>query len=99
MVNRDISIAVLNHFAAVQQQELQAGKSKRGSKKGVPVRAPDGQAPELEGMRLLEGLAASGLRSIRYAAEVSITAAAACCSSMHVAALSARGWMLHRSPR
>ena len=71
MVNRDISIAVLNHFAAVRRQELQDGTLKRSAiKKGAAVRAADGQAPELDGLRLLEGLAASGLRSIRYAAEV-----------------------------
>ena len=82
VVNRDISIAVLNHFAAVRQEELAAGKAKRPNKKGVPVKAAEGQAPELDGMRLLEGLAASGLRSIRYASEVCSASVAAAASSL-----------------
>ena len=73
VINRDLSIAVLQHLAKQHREELSTGKLKRvRQKRGVPPRPagqvlPDGQ----DGITVLEGLAASGLRSIRYALEVS----------------------------
>jgi tRNA (guanine26-N2/guanine27-N2)-dimethyltransferase len=62
VVNRDLSIAVINHFQKVRAEETlnlsrsQKSKNLRTSKDG--------------GLRILEGLAATGLRSIRYAKEI-----------------------------
>lgn len=77
MINRDLSCAVLQHFARERLKELQQGpvKQVRG-KRNVPARTGEYKAPSKEGITVLEGLAATGLRSMRYALEVR------CC--MHV---------------
>ena len=59
VVNRDLSIAVINYFNSVRKNEVV--RKKRGK---------TGQQDGKEGLRILEGLAASGLRSIRYAKEI-----------------------------
>lgn len=76
VVNRDLSVAVLKQFSKMRREEIQSGKLKirpvkpKGPK--LPVSDPnseDNKNPEH--IRILEGLAASGLRAIRYALEVS----------------------------
>lgn len=61
VVNRDLSIAVINYFWKVKSTEKV--KVKRGAKVEPP-------ASQQKGIKILEGLAASGLRSIRYAKEI-----------------------------
>lgn len=74
VINRDMSIAVLRYFVQQREAELASGKLKKYqfTKKGGIMRTPT--APESEekipGLRVFEGLAASGLRSLRYAMEV-----------------------------
>ena len=72
VINRDLSVAVLQHLATHHQAELKAGRLKRlHSKKGVPPRpAGSSRLSPVDGISVLEGLAATGLRSIRYALEV-----------------------------
>lgn len=57
------------------QAELESGKLKRQrpAKKGGILHSAEACAPRSEGLRLLEGLAATGLRAIRYASEVGHT--------------------------
>ncbi|KAJ6646387.1 putative tRNA (guanine(26)-N(2))-dimethyltransferase [Pseudolycoriella hygida] len=69
--NRDLSICVLNAFSKQFQKEL---KSK---KKPIVDNATDGEVNEIQvgvksetGLKILEALSATGLRSIRYAKEV-----------------------------
>jgi tRNA (guanine26-N2/guanine27-N2)-dimethyltransferase len=68
VVNRDLSVAVLSHFSALRAaaEAAAAGGGKRRAAAGAPPRDP-ALGP---GLRVLEGLAASGLRAIRYALEV-----------------------------
>jgi tRNA (guanine26-N2/guanine27-N2)-dimethyltransferase len=61
VVNRDLSIAVINYFQTVRSED--DINMSRGQRKKVRT-AADG------GLRVLEGLAATGLRSIRYAREI-----------------------------
>lgn len=63
-------MAVLRYFTELRQREFAEGKHKpkRHPKPGVPVPVAGQKAGR--GVRLLEGLAASGLRAIRYALEV-----------------------------
>lgn len=63
VINRDTSIAVLRQFLKVLQQE-QAGKQKRSKQRGVRKAGFKGRCT------VFEAMAASGLRSIRYAKEV-----------------------------
>lgn len=65
-------MALLQHLAQQHREELSSGKLKRvRTKKGVPPRPPGSVLPDnSEGIVVLEGLAATGLRSIRYALEV-----------------------------
>ncbi|GIL63660.1 hypothetical protein Vafri_17687 [Volvox africanus] len=62
VTNRDLSIAALHVYLSRREKELGSGpiKKKAGAKGGKGHGRP----------RLLEGLAATGLRSIRYALEV-----------------------------
>ncbi|KAL3144470.1 hypothetical protein ABBQ32_004211 [Trebouxia sp. C0010 RCD-2024] len=72
VVNRDISIAVLRYFVKQRQLEAQKGtaaKSKNRVKGGVTAKVAT-EEDKVDGIKILEGLAASGLRSIRYALEV-----------------------------
>ena len=72
VTNRDLSVAVLRHFVEVRSRELAQGKQKpkRHQKAGAPVPVPGQQSGK--GVRVLEGLAASGLRAVRYALEVRV---------------------------
>lgn len=67
VVNRDLSIVVLNYFSHQLQAEAaqEDAQRKRPSRKGIRSTT----APR-EGLHILEGLAASGLRSVRYAKEI-----------------------------
>ncbi|GLC42577.1 hypothetical protein PLESTB_001115800 [Pleodorina starrii] len=69
VTNRDLSVAALRIFLRRRQQEIESGVLKKGRKEkgGGGGGGSDGRP---RGPRLLEGLAASGLRSIRYALEV-----------------------------
>ena len=61
-VNRDLSIAVINYFQKMRKDEaLQLSRNQRVK---LSRTSKDG------GLRILEGLAATGLRSIRYAREI-----------------------------
>ena len=64
-------MAALRYFVALRQRELAEGKLKlrrQHNKAGAPVPGP-GQKGARNQVRVLEGLAASGLRAIRYALE------------------------------
>lgn len=69
VINRDLSVAALRYFVALRQRELAEGKLKlkRQHRAGAPVPAA-GKGGRNQ-VRVLEGLAASGLRAIRYALE------------------------------
>lgn len=70
--NRDMSISVLSTFSRIFQREKAETRRKK-SKKGDPVAEEvqiiSGEKCE-EGLRILEALSATGLRSVRYANEV-----------------------------
>ena len=74
VVNRDLSIAVLRQFIKLRKAELAEGKLKlKCNKKGAPkntVEAAKRETAEPGKVQILEALAASGLRAIRYALEV-----------------------------
>ena len=85
MTNRDLSVAVLRHFLPILSSEKEAGVYKRGAKAKQEAAAEkqsneastSAQATEnsqgsinAKGAWILEGLAASGLRAIRYAKEI-----------------------------
>ncbi|KAK9808261.1 hypothetical protein WJX73_004388 [Symbiochloris irregularis] len=71
VINRDLSCAVLQHFARERLKELQQGPVKRvRGKNNVPPSTGNYRPPSQEGITVLEGLAATGLRSMRYALEV-----------------------------
>ena len=84
VVNRDLSIAVLRVFAARLAAEAEAGKkskharrpkSKKDGEAADPADAPPPPPPPPPGrLRVLEGLAATGLRAIRYATEIEAVA-------------------------
>jgi len=69
VINRDLSVAALRYFVALRGREAAEGKRKPGRprKAGAPAPAPGQQGGR--GVRVLEGLAASGLRALRYALE------------------------------
>ncbi|KAL0019904.1 hypothetical protein WJX77_005074 [Trebouxia sp. C0004] len=71
-INRDISIAVLRYFVKQRQLEEQNGTAakSRTRVKGAVMANTVIDADKVDGIKILEGLAASGLRSIRYALEV-----------------------------
>ncbi|KAG2433178.1 hypothetical protein HYH02_012720 [Chlamydomonas schloesseri] len=62
VTNRDLSVAALRLYCKKREAEIASGVLKRGKRGG-------GGGGD-KGPRLLEGLAATGLRSIRYANEV-----------------------------
>eukprot|EP00933_Yihiella_yeosuensis_P019108 TRINITY_DN15505_c3_g1_i1.p1 TRINITY_DN15505_c3_g1~~TRINITY_DN15505_c3_g1_i1.p1 ORF type:complete len:548 (+),score=111.25 TRINITY_DN15505_c3_g1_i1:89-1732(+) len=66
--NRDLSILAISTFAKIRHQELEDKKQKRrdrAKEQGREVR--EGPPP---GLKILEALAATGIRSIRYAKEL-----------------------------
>ena len=65
VINRDTSIAVLRRYLQVLKQE-QSGKQGRSGKRGVRKAGHKGRCT------VFEAMAASGLRSIRYAKEVCV---------------------------
>lgn len=68
VVNRDLSIAVINHFQKVRAEEtMQLSGNQKRANEAQKVRTA---AAKEGGLRILEGLAATGLRSIRYAKEI-----------------------------
>ncbi|KAL4430759.1 hypothetical protein ABPG75_006015 [Micractinium tetrahymenae] len=73
VINRDMSLSVLKYFIAQREKEIESGEArKRFSKaQNAGATAPGARPPKAaEGVRVLEGLAASGLRAMRYATEV-----------------------------
>ena len=76
VVNRDLSVAVLKQFSKLRREEIQNGKLKIRPVKQRGPRTPGSEVDaeeekkNPEDLRILEGLAASGLRAIRYALEV-----------------------------
>jgi len=76
VVNRDLSVACLKQFVKARREEVASGRLKpRANKNGAPrcldpEVAAERRASDPEQIRILEGLAASGLRAIRYALEV-----------------------------
>jgi tRNA (guanine26-N2/guanine27-N2)-dimethyltransferase len=65
--NRDLSIAVIREFIKLREREA---KAKAESGKGGAKAAKNAAAPPPEGIRILEGLSATGLRAVRYAKEI-----------------------------
>ena len=63
--NRDLSIAVSQVFVKLLKEENETKKRKRLAKEDLPLKDD-----KREGIRILEALSATGLRSIRYAKEV-----------------------------
>lgn len=63
-MNRDLSIAVINYFETVRKNET-VKVSRMHRLKGHPA-----NTTEKKGLTILEGLSATGLRSIRYAKEI-----------------------------
>ena len=73
VINRDLSVAILNFFCTKRREEVATGKLRKLSARKQASDGPSpspATAPHASGIRVLEGLAASGLRSIRYALEV-----------------------------
>ncbi|XP_074649968.1 tRNA (guanine(26)-N(2))-dimethyltransferase-like [Tubulanus polymorphus] len=76
--NRDLTISVITEFAKQHFDDLQNGRIKGRKPKSVEAEeAKLANAEELEcgkyypnGLRILEGLAATGLRSVRFALEI-----------------------------
>lgn len=61
--NRDLTIAVMNYYAKIHLQEFIDKNTKLASN-------VQGESVIYPGLRILEALAASGLRSVRFANEV-----------------------------
>ena len=76
VINRDISVAVLRQLVRIRREELASGKLKaRAIKSNAPkcldaTALAERLASDRKDITILEGLAASGLRAIRYALEV-----------------------------
>jgi len=72
--NRDFSILVLNVFSELKKHEEDERKANRDAKiKAIKEKDPDAtpfEIPEYPGLTILEALAASGLRSVRYSKEI-----------------------------
>lgn len=62
--NRDLTIAVVNHYAKKHLQEFISKGIKKACKNGSP------EPTIYPGLSVLEALSASGLRSVRFAKEV-----------------------------
>ncbi|XP_055634068.1 tRNA (guanine(26)-N(2))-dimethyltransferase [Toxorhynchites rutilus septentrionalis] len=70
--NRDLSICVLSTFSRIVQREKLDAQRKKWKEGEPPLTEPElvaGQKCE-QGLRILEALSATGLRSIRYANEI-----------------------------
>jgi tRNA (guanine26-N2/guanine27-N2)-dimethyltransferase len=65
--NRDLSIAVIREFIALREREA---KEKAESGKSLNAAAAAAAAAAEGGIRILEGLSATGLRAVRYAKEI-----------------------------
>lgn len=74
VVNRDLSVAVLKQFSKLRREELASGKLKpKAAKSGIARKADllaEANKHDPKDLRILEGLAATGLRALRYALEV-----------------------------
>lgn len=72
VVNRDLSVAVLLWYAGKRREEqLTRVRQKQAFKPNHVFGPHQRKRPEdLDGLYVLEGLSASGLRAIRYALEV-----------------------------
>lgn len=80
MLNRDLSIQVISHFSKIRQQEWAATAKKKSKDSQFIV--PDGETLDVTvtalltvllvcaGIVILDALAATGLRSIRYLKEI-----------------------------
>lgn len=65
--NRDLSISVLNVYFKILQEERSKSKNNNSQ---APQEEPKAGVKCENGMRILEALSATGLRSIRYAKEI-----------------------------
>ncbi|PSC68820.1 putative tRNA (guanine(26)-N(2))-dimethyltransferase 2 isoform B [Micractinium conductrix] len=73
VINRDMSLSVLKYFIAQRETEIESGEARKRFQKAANAGAAGAGAKPAqpgEGVRVLEGLAASGLRAIRYATEL-----------------------------
>ncbi|ETW01211.1 N2,N2-dimethylguanosine tRNA methyltransferase [Aphanomyces invadans] len=74
VLNRDLSIAVINQFAHERAKEAILKQRKREKNEDVPtedeVQAYVRENADTKGLKIFEALAASGLRSIRYLQEI-----------------------------
>lgn len=70
VVNRDLSVSVLRYYVAKRADEIATGKLKNKTRGIGSIRPPPDADKPAEGAYVLEGLAASGLRAIRYVTEV-----------------------------
>jgi len=72
VLNRDLSIQVISHFAKVRTSEIEAKYNKKLGKTSSEVNASSNSFLELKrkGINILDALAASGLRSVRYLKEI-----------------------------
>lgn len=73
VINRDMSMSVLKYFIAQREKEIESGEARKRFNKAqnAGAAAPGAKPPRAgEGVRVLEGLAASGLRAMRYATEL-----------------------------
>eukprot|EP00469_Lotharella_globosa_P005877 CAMPEP_0167792982 /NCGR_PEP_ID=MMETSP0111_2-20121227/12890_1 /TAXON_ID=91324 /ORGANISM="Lotharella globosa, Strain CCCM811" /LENGTH=555 /DNA_ID=CAMNT_0007686015 /DNA_START=27 /DNA_END=1694 /DNA_ORIENTATION=- len=76
--NRDLSTAVINEFSKMRRTEIrekETAKAKRramreAKEKGIEASAVPEPTVDVPGMRILEALSATGLRSIRYWKEI-----------------------------
>ncbi|KAH0481901.1 MAG: hypothetical protein KVP17_000417 [Porospora cf. gigantea B] len=66
--NRDLSLLVLKSFADTRQAEIEQKHQKTLKKRTAA--AVESVTPQWQGLKIIEPLAASGLRSIRYALEL-----------------------------
>lgn len=66
--NRDMTVLLLRYFAELRHAEWQAKRAKTRAQQ--PADSPADGSEEYKGLRVLEALAASGLRSVRFAREV-----------------------------
>ena len=71
--NRDSSINVIRHFAEVRKQEFEekiAKKKKRRESNPDPAHDKPIMFDKFDGITILDALAATGLRSVRYLKEI-----------------------------
>ena len=78
VLNRDMSIQVISQFAATRAKELQAKRLKKLERQAAAGGVPEaglgateaGAGAGADGIRILDALAATGLRSVRYLKEI-----------------------------